>query len=248
MRLIAVITFLFVLGVSNQVFAAPTVFLKDGTKEVGTTVWVDGNSIYLSKSREVYEFSSEELNLEETLKFNRLGNYADKALPDSRVPVHREAPVKKSPTGEPVAGNSSTADTTPGERPFFGVQLPDDSTPCPSGLQAELTARFAKYNQAAVAGDFREFEKHIIEYQAEGSRKALAGLSKKELQERRKLLQGLSSQNYRPSACLVSPRGDLAAVAGRAIHDGNGNAHGSFLFRKEGQAWKVQSSVWNMSM
>jgi hypothetical protein len=126
--------------------------------------------------------------------------------------------------------------------------MPDDSTPCSSGLQVELMARFARYNRAAEAGDFREFEKNIIEYQAEGSRKALAGLSKKELQERRKMLQSLASQNYRATACLVTPDGKIAALAGRAMHEGNGNAHGSFLFRKEGQAWKVQSSVWNMSM
>jgi hypothetical protein len=253
MRVTILITLVVALCFSSQAFAAATVFFKDGTKEVGTSVWVDGTTVYLNKSNELYEFSSDEVNMDETSRFNRIGSHADQAVPDVQprrgTAVGRDATSKEKPRYKPAARREETSalNNSSAERPFFGVRMPDDSTPCSSGLQAELMERFVKYNRAAEAGEFREFEKHIIAYQAEASRKALAGLSKKELQERRKILLGLASKNYHSTACLVSNDGTLAALAGRGIVD-NKDSHGSFLFRKEGQVWKVQSSVWNKSL
>jgi hypothetical protein len=256
MRRILLITLLIALFMSNQAFAAATIFFKDGTKEVGTSVWIEGGSVYLDKANEVYEFSPDEVNMDETLRFNRLGSYADKAVPLPEVRPRREPAVNREASPKKEPGNKSakrgleslTPDNAASDRPFFGVQMPDDSKTCSNALKAALMARFVKYNQAAEAGDFRAFEMNIMEDQAEGSRKALAGLSKKELNERRKILKSLASKNYRATACIVAPDGQTAALAGRGVHGTGQNSHGSFLFSKEGQTWKVQSSVWNMSM
>ena len=256
MRRIYIITFLITLFMYDLAFAAATIFFKDGTKEVGTSVWVEGGSVYLNKANEVYEFSPEEVNMNETLRFNRLGSYADKVVPVPDVQPRRESTVNRETFPKMESGKKTATreleppvpDNDSGDRPFFGVRMPDDSKTCPTSLKAALMARFVKYNQAAEAGDFRGFEMNIIEYQAEGSRKALAGLSKKDLDERRKILKSLASRNYRATACIVAPDGQTAALAGRGIHEMNQNAHGSFLFRKEGQIWKVQAGVWNMSM
>jgi len=79
-----------VLLFSGLTFAAPTVFLKDGTKEVGNSVWVENNKVYRSVSNDMYEYSPDEVKLEETLKFNKLGHYQVVA-PDERGPAVRNA-------------------------------------------------------------------------------------------------------------------------------------------------------------
>jgi hypothetical protein len=77
--------FLFIaVCMTNVAFGAATVFFKDGSKEVGNSVWMEGNTIYLSKSKDVFEFTSDEVLLEETQKFNRIGKFADMATSDSK--------------------------------------------------------------------------------------------------------------------------------------------------------------------
>lgn len=268
MRLIFVIMFLIAVCMSNQAFAAATVFFKDGLKEVGTSAWIEGNSVYLNKSNEVYEFSFDEVKIEETQKYSRIGIYAEKTIADSwakdshvrsvnqvkvsSVKKSRIKPTPKDATNDvqPAEGSAAQDNTSDG-RPFFGVPIPEDSTPCTKELQAELLARYSNYNLAAEAGDFSEFEKHILASQAEGSKKALAGLNKKELQERRKILQGLSVKNYRAMACMFSPNTTTAAIAGRGKYLFQGkiiDAHGTISFKRENQSWKVQTTVWNTSM
>jgi hypothetical protein len=264
MRLIFSITFLFAVFMSNQVFAAATVFFKDGSKEVGNSAWIEGNSIYLNKSNEVYEYSPNELNMEETLRYNRIGKYADVTIPDSKPMEHhkkfvnqRNASQKKKSKFKPAKNNVqlvdgiSTTDYVPDSRPFFGVPIPEDSTACTPELQDELLARYSKYNLAAEAGDFSEFQKHITTYQAEVTKNALAGLSKKELQKRKKVLQEMAVKNYRATACMFSPSAATAAVAGRGKNMFRGelvDAHGTISFKNENQSWKVQTTVWNQSM
>jgi hypothetical protein len=84
MRRTFFMTFLFVVLISNLTYGAATVFFKDGSKEVGTSVAIEGNTIYLSKSKELYEFSADEVNMEETQKFNGIGKFSTMATPDSR--------------------------------------------------------------------------------------------------------------------------------------------------------------------
>jgi len=77
---------------STLAWAAPTVFLKDGSKVTGNSVWQEGNKVYLSKSKELYEFSQDEVKLQETMKFNRIGAYRDVSLEGRHTP---SAPVPK---------------------------------------------------------------------------------------------------------------------------------------------------------
>lgn len=83
MRQIVCISILLVVLMSGAAFGAATVFFKDGTKETGNSVWIEGNSVYLSKSKDSFVFSVDEVLMEETQKFNRIGAFADVSIPDS---------------------------------------------------------------------------------------------------------------------------------------------------------------------
>lgn len=85
MQLVLISIFLVSIFTSNLAFGAATVFFKDGSKEAGSSVWIEGNSVYMNKSNEIYEFSTDEVQMEETLKYNRIGKYADTTTPDSKV-------------------------------------------------------------------------------------------------------------------------------------------------------------------
>jgi hypothetical protein len=130
--------------------AAPTVFLLDGTVAVGNAVWTENSSVYLSVSNEIYEYGPDEVNLEETLKFNKLGRY-QVATPEGRGtnagntgnrsrrtqsrPVSRAAaqpeggaasvheggrPVVTSEYAPPEGSNPDARDTSPEALRFIG--------------------------------------------------------------------------------------------------------------------------------
>ncbi len=71
---------------STLAWAAPTVFLKDGTKVTGNSVWQEGNKVYLSKSKVLYEFGQDEVKLQETMKFNRIGAYQEVSIEARHTP------------------------------------------------------------------------------------------------------------------------------------------------------------------
>jgi hypothetical protein len=79
MRRTLFLTILALFLVSNLAFGAPTVFLKDGAKETGTSVWTGGDKVFLSKGRVIYEYSADEVLLEQTQKFNKIGSFATPA-------------------------------------------------------------------------------------------------------------------------------------------------------------------------
>jgi hypothetical protein len=81
-QIIAAVVLMVVL-MSGVAFGAATVFFKDGSKETGSSVWIEGNSVYLSKAKENYEFSADEVLMDETQKFNRIGKFSDVSVPDS---------------------------------------------------------------------------------------------------------------------------------------------------------------------
>lgn len=83
MRLICLWCLLAMLAMTNLAFGAATVFMKDGSKEVGNSAWQEGNSVYLNKGGQIYEFAAEEILLEETLKASRIGKYAETATVDA---------------------------------------------------------------------------------------------------------------------------------------------------------------------
>jgi hypothetical protein len=84
MRLTVFITVCITICTTIPVFGAATVFFKDGSKEVGTSAWIEGSTVYLSRSGTLYEFPTDEILLKETQRSSRIGIFADKTLPDSR--------------------------------------------------------------------------------------------------------------------------------------------------------------------
>jgi hypothetical protein len=66
---------------SSLAFAAPTVFLKDGTTATGNAVWTENGKVYLSDSKEIREFGQDEVRLDETMKYNKIGTQM--ATPDA---------------------------------------------------------------------------------------------------------------------------------------------------------------------
>lgn len=134
------------------------------------------------------------------------------------------------------------------EPPYFVVKMPEDSIACSASLQKELESIYRKYNHAAEAGNFEEFQKYMIEYQATASRNALATLSKGELKKRKKVLQEMTSKGFSVQACLLSENTGFAALAGTGMSiwkDKYVDSRGSVLFKKEGNSWKVQTTGWN---
>lgn len=79
MKTICILASLLVLLTFSTTFGASTVFFKDGTKETGNSVWLEGGMVFLSKASEIYEFSADEVLMEETMKHNHIGKYAEKA-------------------------------------------------------------------------------------------------------------------------------------------------------------------------
>jgi hypothetical protein len=155
---------------SSLVSAAPTVFLKDGTKQVGNSVWTENSKVYLSISKEVYEYGPDEVKLEETLKYNKLGRY-QVVVPDEPVSVpgttkskrHRTSkgavtqaaprtgnrPAKTVAAAAPVAVPSSAAPVSAVVSPAPKTAAPP--TPAPTQLAQEpVTPAAAPSVPAAV--------------------------------------------------------------------------------------------------
>lgn len=130
---------------SGLAYGAPTVFLKDGTREVGNSVWMENSKVYLSKSKELYEFGSHEVNLDETLKFNKLGRYQvvppeeRPAVPGAvvsrkhrahRVKVARAAAKAEKPDAAVVAAPAATPSTkAPAPAPAGAAPAAKPATP-----------------------------------------------------------------------------------------------------------------------
>jgi TPR repeat protein len=73
-----------VLLIFNLAFGAATVFFKDGSKELGNSAWIEGDNIYLNKSKEVFEYSADEVLMEKTQEFNQIGKFAIIATNDTK--------------------------------------------------------------------------------------------------------------------------------------------------------------------
>lgn len=247
----------------NQAFAAATVFFKDGSKEVGTSAWSEGNSIYLNKTNEVYEFPFDEVEMEETLKFNRIGKYADKIIPDSSTKDHQKTVVnqekasqnkkyKMKPTAnaamETVRVTEATAPLPKDTLWWAPGDTPADFLPGTPTLLSELSAVYAKYNQATSSGDFNQVVRYMPQYQAQRSLELLEKVSdKKEKLQRKKNLQEMAVKDFSAQKCAVSPDGTIAALAGRGKTMKGSTyqyANGTIKFEKENDSWKVSFQIW----
>lgn len=123
---------------SSLAFAAPTVFLKDGTTAVGNSIWIENSTVYLSQQKVIYEFGPDEVKLEETLKYNKLGRY-QVVIPDTRDGVSASVvstPRRTKKTSVRQAGlkseNSAAAFIpAPSVVPSVAVPAPVAATPAP---------------------------------------------------------------------------------------------------------------------
>ncbi len=61
-----------------------TVYLKDGSRETGNSVWMEGDRVYLSRSQTLFEYPEDDVLLEKTQKFNRIAKFADTAILDAK--------------------------------------------------------------------------------------------------------------------------------------------------------------------
>lgn len=76
MRRTFFMTCFLVLLIFNLAFGAATVFFKDGSNELGNSVWIEGDSVYLNKTKEVFEYPADEVLMDKTQKFNQIGKFA----------------------------------------------------------------------------------------------------------------------------------------------------------------------------
>ncbi len=146
----------------------------------------------------------------------------------------------------PLWARNQTADLR-----FKMVNIPEDGIPCSAILQSELEFVFDKYNHATESGNFEEFQKYMVEYNAALNKKSLEKLSKEELKERKKWIQGLALKNFSVQACLMFPSTETAALAftSRDVWQGKlVDGRGAILFKKEREFWKVQGVNWTPNL
>lgn len=221
--------------------SAKVLHLKTGGEIECQSYRQEGDRVYVTVNPDLeIDFAVDEVDL----------GRGKPALKRSRhTPVQTDA--HSAANAAQVANVEAAKVASSGKRPFFAVPIAKGSTACSPQLQSELLDRYGKYNHAAEIGSFDEFQKHIIRYQAEVTKKALAGLGKSELQQRRTVLLGMAVKDYHATDCMVAPDGGSAALAGRGKSQSEGkfvDSHGTISFKKENGQWKVQTTVWNTSM
>ncbi|NVN92533.1 MAG: DUF2059 domain-containing protein [Desulfuromonadales bacterium] len=106
MRLTFLVVLLIAVCTSNLAFGAATVFFKDGSREVGNSVWIEGTTVFLSKAKTIFEFTSDEVLMEETQKFNRIGTFSEKTTSDSRARVAEGAAPNNDLVEQLIKGSS----------------------------------------------------------------------------------------------------------------------------------------------
>jgi hypothetical protein len=113
MRTTCILASLLLLLSFGTAFGSSEVFFKDGTKEAGDSVWLEGDKVFLSKAKELYEFSADEVQMEETQKHNRIGKYADAASV--------ERPAARKNTTATVAGEKASTSPSKNSRHVAGA-------------------------------------------------------------------------------------------------------------------------------
>lgn len=132
-------TFLF----ASLATAAPTLFLKDGTKETGSSIWLESDKVYLSRSGELFEFGRGEVQLEETMRFNQIGSYQSVTTPGDHTIAppppkkirrpHRPAKAAaEADTEKPIAAPAAAAKPAPAVAAATAVTPPATPAPAPA--------------------------------------------------------------------------------------------------------------------
>jgi len=130
---------------SSLAYAAPTVFLKDGTRATGNAVWTENNKVYLSDSKEIREYGQDEVKLDETITFNKIGSQI--ATPDD----HAAAPAGKARrAGRAHAGLSAVraekpaTETAAASKATQPAVTPASVKPAPSAVPDAATVNVVK--------------------------------------------------------------------------------------------------------
>jgi len=230
---------LVVCSLSSPVFAA-VVYLKNGEEIECESFRRQGGRVYVKINRDtLIDFADREVNFTKTSVSHK----------SKKRPTAATAPRRTVKAGTTKSHSQSNSPRVNGV--FFGFTVPEGSIACLPELQDKLLSRYGKYNLAAASGDWREWEKHVLKHQAEKTQEALSGLSKKELEKRKLVLQGMAAKDYRAEACMVSHKDASAVIAGRGNKMENGkpaDSHVTVLFKKESEGWKVQATMWNHSL
>lgn len=121
---------------SGLAYAAPTVFLKDGSTAVGNSVWTENGKVYLSQHKEIFEYGPDDVKLEETLKYNKLGRYqvvtldVQSTVPGAAVSSPRRTKKTSVRQAGLKSGKRATSSTpAPAVAPSVAVAAPAASAP-----------------------------------------------------------------------------------------------------------------------
>jgi hypothetical protein len=128
---------------SSLAYAAPTVFLKDGTQATGNAVWTENGKVYLSDSKVIREFGQDEVRLDETMKYNKIG--AQMATPDDRSAAPATTSGKVHRAGRRHASLSAVRAKKPaGEAAAEPAAVSPAVKPAPAPAPAAATANVVK--------------------------------------------------------------------------------------------------------
>jgi hypothetical protein len=217
---------------------AKTFYLKNGEEIECQSYRQQGDRMYVQINNETrLDFALDEVDFKKTPKI-KPGNKDRKVKQSADTNVDAKA-IRVTELTDPLPEGTTW---------WKAGDTPDDYQPGTPQLQEELSAIYAKYNEAAQSGDFNQVARYMPEHQAKRSMELLAKVKdKKERQLRKKTLQEMAVKDFSGQKCAVSPDGTIAALAGKgkAIKGSKyQEAKGTVKFLKENGSWKVAFQIW----
>ena len=229
--------------ISGLLFASPslwakTLYLKNGEEIDCQSYRQEGDRIHVRINSETeVDFTFDEVDFKKTPKI-KPGNKDRKVKRPATTNVDAKAPRVTELT-----------DPLPEDTTWWSAgNTPADYQPGTPELQGELSAIYAKYNEAAQSGDFNQVARYMPEYQAKRSMELMAKVQdKNERLVRTQTLKEMAVKDFSSQKCAVSPDGTIAALAGKGKRMKEGTyreAHGTVKFVRENGAWKVGFQIW----
>lgn len=217
---------------------AKTFYLKNGEEIECQSYRQQGDRIIVRINDEtVVDFALDEVDFKKTPKI-KPGN-KDRKVKRSAVTNVDSKAIHVTELTDPLPEDTTwwTAGDTPA-----------DYQPGTPQLQEELSAIYARYNEAAQSGDFEQVVKYMPEYQAKRSMELLAKVKdNNERLVRKQTLKEMAVKDFSTQKCAVSPDGTIAALAGKGKTMKKGTyreAPGTVKFLKENGTWKVSFQIW----
>ena len=248
--------------------AAPTVFLKDGSHDSGSSVWMENDKVYVSTPAEIHEYDRDEVRLDETMRYNQIGTYqaatipGDHALAPPPRKAHRPRRAVAAAHGTAQEKPTATATATPAKQPTEPAVTPATSTaakpqPAPQSSSPAPPAPMAKETSPPEAAepslmpDKAELEKRkqeAVAMMAEAVTKKDPELMKKALEMQKDIITLQKAAQQAGGAPKAAPAGLsltlalLILAACLLVLVANW-----IIFEKAGQAgWKCLVPIYNM--